>query len=912
MGLIKYILNTDSRRSLRKIGATADKIMEMSPIYEKMTDEELRGQTAIFKERIAKGETLDQILPEAFAVVREASYRVLNMRHYKVQLMGGICVHQGRVAELKTGEGKTLMATLPAYLNALSGKGVHIVTVNDYLAKRDADWMGKVHRFLGLTVGVNVHELTDDAKRDAYNCDITYGTNNEFGFDYLRDNLKVHLKQMVQRGLNFAIVDEVDSILIDEARTPLIISGKGNKSSELYVQTDKFVRSLKGKKLAEGEKLEDDEERAEIIDFVINIKEKSVQITESGSRKAERFFGIDNLADIEHADLNHHIQQALKAHYIFKRDNDYIVQDNEIIIVDEVTGRLMIGRRYSEGLHQAIEAKERVVVRNENQTQATITFQNYFRLYAKLSGMTGTAKTEEEEFKTIYGLDVLEIPTNKPVQRIDQNDVVYSTHKGKLRAIIDEIARLNEKGQPVLVGTVTVEKSEEISRELLKRRVRHQILNAKNHRREAEIIAQAGKLGAVTIATNMAGRGTDILLGGNPEYLAKQDLINRGIDPEIIETAISYVQNVSEEVEKVRAEYRKLLAEHSKVTDQEKAKVMELGGLFILGTERHESRRIDNQLRGRAGRQGDPGESRFYISLEDDLASRFGGDRLQRVYSMFKVDENTPIEAKTLSRSIENAQRTIEGKNFGIRKHILGYDDVMNRQRTVMYEERMKVLRGESVHQDVLNLIPDYVTDLFYQVVNVAHEPSSWDMDALNKLLEERVLPVGIQYIDREKLINWDAKYIIKKTIEKVIECYEEKIEAYKEKSIDYHEVERMILLRTVDTKWIEHIDMMDRLKRGISLRSFANEDPLNAYKREGLEMFEDMTASIQEETVKYLLKIEVERVPQRQERKDFVQSGGALDPENKTVVNKNANIGRNDPCPCGSGKKYKNCCGKN
>ena len=912
MGLIKYILNTDSRRSLRKIGATADKIMEMSPIYEKMTDEELRGQTAIFKERIAKGETLDQILPEAFAVVREASYRVLNMRHYKVQLMGGICVHQGRVAELKTGEGKTLMATLPAYLNALSGKGVHIVTVNDYLAKRDADWMGKVHRFLGLTVGVNVHELTDDAKRDAYNCDITYGTNNEFGFDYLRDNLKVHLKQMVQRGLNFAIVDEVDSILIDEARTPLIISGKGNKSSELYVQTDKFVRSLKGKKLAEGEKLEDDEERAEIIDFVINIKEKSVQITESGSRKAERFFGIDNLADIEHADLNHHIQQALKAHYIFKRDNDYIVQDNEIIIVDEFTGRLMIGRRYSEGLHQAIEAKERVVVRNENQTQATITFQNYFRLYAKLSGMTGTAKTEEEEFKTIYGLDVLEIPTNKPVQRIDQNDVVYSTHKGKLRAIIDEIARLNEKGQPVLVGTVTVEKSEEISRELLKRRVRHQILNAKNHRREAEIIAQAGKLGAVTIATNMAGRGTDILLGGNPEYLAKQDLINRGIDPEIIETAISYVQNVSEEVEKVRAEYRKLLAEHSKVTDQEKAKVMELGGLFILGTERHESRRIDNQLRGRAGRQGDPGESRFYISLEDDLASRFGGDRLQRVYSMFKVDENTPIEAKTLSRSIENAQRTIEGKNFGIRKHILGYDDVMNRQRTVMYEERMKVLRGESVHQDVLNLIPDYVTDLFYQVVNVAHEPSSWDMDALNKLLEERVLPVGIQYIDREKLINWDAKYIIKKTIEKVIECYEEKIEAYKEKSIDYHEVERMILLRTVDTKWIEHIDMMDRLKRGISLRSFANEDPLNAYKREGLEMFEDMTASIQEETVKYLLKIEVERVPQRQERKDFVQSGGALDPENKTVVNKNANIGRNDPCPCGSGKKYKNCCGKN
>lgn len=909
MGLIKYILNTDSRRSLRKIGAMADNIMAMSPTYEKMTDDELRNQTVLFKERLAKGETLEDILPEAFAVVREASYRVLNMRHYKVQLMGGICVHQGRVAELKTGEGKTLMATLPAYLNALSGKGVHIVTVNDYLAKRDADWMGKVHRFLGLTVGVNVHELTDDDKRAAYACDITYGTNNEFGFDYLRDNLKVRLNQMVQRGLNFAIVDEVDSILIDEARTPLIISGKGNKSSEMYAQADKFVRTLKGKKIVEGEEQEENEN--EVVDFTVNIKEKTVQITESGSRKAERFFGIENIADIEHADLNHHIQQALKAHYIFKRDNDYIVQDNEIIIVDEFTGRLMIGRRYSEGLHQAIEAKERVVIRNENQTQATITFQNYFRLYSKLSGMTGTAKTEEEEFKTIYGLDVLEIPTNKPLQRIDANDVVYSTHKGKLRAIVEEIVKLHEAGQPVLVGTVTVEKSEEISRELLKRRVKHQILNAKNHRREAEIIAQAGKLGAVTIATNMAGRGTDILLGGNPEYLAKQDLFNRGIDANVIESAISYVQNVSDEVEEVRKEYRKLLAEHTKVTEVEKQKVMELGGLFILGTERHESRRIDNQLRGRAGRQGDPGFSRFYISLEDDLASRFGGERLQRVYSMFKVDEDTPIEAKTLSRSIENAQRTIEGKNFGIRKHILGYDDVMNRQRIVMYEERMKVLRGENVHQDVLNLIPDYVTDLFHQVVNVAQEPSSWDMDALNKLLEERVLPVRTAYIDREKLINWDAKYIIKKTIEKVIECYEDKIERYKEKDIDYHEVERIILLKTVDSKWIEHIDMMDRLKRGISLRSFANEDPLNAYKREGLEMFEEMTASIQEDTVKYLLKIEVEKVPTRVERKNYVESGGALDTEQKTVVNRGASIGRNDPCPCGSGKKYKNCCGR-
>jgi len=893
MGLIKFILESDSRRSLKKIGAIADKIMAMSPTYEKMSDEELRGQTDLFKQRIQKGESLDSILPEAFAVVREASYRVLNMRHYKVQLMGGICVHQGRVAELKTGEGKTLMSTLPAYLNALTGKGVHIVTVNDYLAKRDADWMGKVHRFLGLTVGVNVHDISDDAKRQAYACDITYGTNNEFGFDYLRDNLKTHMNQMVQRGLEFAIVDEVDSILIDEARTPLIISGRGNKSSEMYTQADRLVRSL----------VKDE-------DFTIDIKEKSVQITESGSRKAEAFFNIDNLSDIEHADLNHHIQQALKAHHIFKRDNDYIVQDNEIIIVDEFTGRLMIGRRYSEGLHQAIEAKERVVIRNENQTQATITFQNYFRLYKKLSGMTGTAKTEEEEFKSIYGLDVLEIPTNKPVIRIDCHDAVYATHKGKIKAIIEEIVALHEKGQPVLVGTVTVEKSEEISRELLKRRVRHQILNAKNHRREAEIIAQAGKLGAVTIATNMAGRGTDIMLGGNAEFLAKQDLRNHGVEEDVIEMAVSYVQNVPEEVEEVRKQYRDLLQKYNKEIESERQKVIELGGLYILGTERHESRRIDNQLRGRAGRQGDPGVSKFYISLEDDLASRFGGERLQSIYSMFKVEEDTPIEAKMLSRSIENAQRTIEGKNFGIRKHILGYDDVMNRQRMVMYEERLKVLRGESVHQDVLNLIPDYVREQFEKTVHISDEPSTWDKDALNKILEERVLPIGTDFITDEKLEKWDYKFILNKTIEKVIECYEEKIERHKEKGIDYHEVERIIFLRNVDSKWIEHIDSMDRLKRGISLRAYGNEDPLISYKKEGLEMFEDMTASIQEETVKFLLKIEVEKVPTRVERKNFVENGGSLENRPHTVVN-NVDVGRNDPCPCGSGKKYKNCCGR-
>ena len=894
MGLIRYILSTDSRISLKRIRSQAEKIMALSSKYEKMTDEELKGQTAILKDRLAKGETLEDILNDAFAVVREASFRVLNMRHYLVQLMGGICVHQGRVAELKTGEGKTLMATLPAYLNALSGKGVHIVTVNDYLAKRDAEWMGKVHRFLGLTVGVNVHDMTDDQKRAAYACDITYGTNNEFGFDYLRDTLKTRLADMVQRGLNFAIVDEVDSILIDEARTPLIISGKGEKSSTLYLDCNRFVKTLK---------LDED--------FTVDIQEKSVQITEQGAAKAERFFNVQNLADIENADLNHHIQQALKAHYIFKRDSDYIVSDGEIVIVDEFTGRLMIGRRYSEGLHQAIEAKENVTVRNENKTYATITFQNYFRLYNKLSGMTGTAKTEEEEFRTIYGLDVLEIPTNKPVQRKDLPDVIYSTAAGKTRAIIKEIIERHEKGQPVLVGTVTVEKSEEISRWLLKNRIKHNILNAKNHKREAEIIAQAGKLGAVTIATNMAGRGTDILLGGNPEYLAKQDLKNEGIDDETIETATSYVQNVSDEVKAVRERYRELLKKHSEVTDKEKEEVIALGGLHIIGTERHESRRIDNQLRGRAGRQGDPGSSLFFISLEDDLAKRFGGERLQGIYNAFKVDEDTPLQSKMLSRSIENAQRTIEGKNFGIRKHIIQYDDVMNTQRKVMYEERMKVLRGENVHQDVLNLIPDYVTDIINSNVNKGQEPSSWDKDKLNRALEEKALPAETAYITDEILSKWDYDYIVKETVAKVIDCYEEKIAAYREDGIDFNEFERFVFLKVVDTKWIDHIDAMDRLKRGISLRGYANEDPVIAYKKEGLEMFEEMTESIQNDVTNILLKSEIRKVPQKEEKKDLVETGGSRDASSSGPIVSAQTIGRNDPCPCGSGKKFKNCCGK-
>ena len=897
MGLIKYILNSDSRSSLRKIKAQTEKVLALAPKYEKMSDEELKNQTDVLKDRLKKGETLENIMFDAFAVVREASYRVLNMRHYPVQIMGGICVHQGRVAELKTGEGKTLMATLPAYLNALSEKGVHIVTVNDYLAKRDSEWMGKVYRFLGLTVGVNTHDLTDDQKRAAYACDITYGTNNEFGFDYLRDNLKVRMSDMVQRGLNFAIVDEVDSILIDEARTPLIISGRGEKSSALYFDCNRFVKTL----------IPDE-------DYTLDIEDKTVQITEDGARKAEKFFGIENLADIENSEINHHIQQALKAHFIFKRDSDYIVSDGEIIIVDEFTGRLMIGRRYSEGLHQAIEAKENVTVRNENKTYATITFQNYFRLYHKLSGMTGTAKTEEEEFRTIYGLDVLEIPTNKPVQRIDLPDVIYSTAAGKNRAIVKEIIERHATGQPILVGTVTVEKSEEISRWLIKNKVKHNILNAKNHKREAEIIAQAGKKGAVTIAMNMAGRGTDILLGGNPEFMAIQDLRNEGISDELISVATSYVQNITDEQKAVREKYREYLKEHEEVTDAEKKEVVALGGLHIIGTERHESRRIDNQLRGRSGRQGDPGSSLFFISLEDDLAKRFGGERLQSIYRTFKVDEDTPLQSRMLSRSIENAQKTIEGKNFGIRKHIIEYDDVMNLQRKIIYEERMKVLRGDDVHQDVLNLIPDYVGDIIRNNADMKQSPVDWDKEKLNKALEDRALPRDTAFITDEVLENWDAEYIIEKAVEKVIACYEEKIAGYKEQGLDFSDFERFIFLKVVDNKWIDHIDAMDKLKRGISLRGYANEDPVIAYKKEGFEMFEEMTASIQEDVVSLLLKSELKKVEEpKEEKRDFVENGGANDgSRSNSPIVKTSTVGRNDPCPCGSGKKFKNCCGRN
>ena len=893
MGLFRYILSGESRRALKRLDKMADKVISLEEKYKEMSNAELTAQTAALKERLKKGETVDDILYDAFAVVREAAYRVLNMRHYKVQIIGGICLHQGRVAEMKTGEGKTLVATLPAYLNALTEKGVHIVTVNDYLAMRDSEWMGKIHRFLGLTVGVAVSGMTDDEKRAAYACDITYGTNNEMGFDYLRDNLKDNVSAMVQRGHAFAIVDEVDSILIDEARTPLIISGAGGESSEKYVTANRFVKTLVADK-----------------DFTVDIKEKSVQITETGAAKAEKFFNLANFADIENADLSHHIQQALKANYIFKRDNDYVVSDGEVIIVDEFTGRLMIGRRYSDGLHQAIEAKEGVKIRNENKTLATITFQNYFRIYKKLSGMTGTAKTEEEEFRAIYGLDVLEIPTNKPVIRKDMPDVIYKTVAGKNRAIIKEIAKLHEKGQPVLVGTVTVEKSEEISKLLIKKGIKHNVLNAKNHSKEADIVAQAGRFGAVTIATNMAGRGTDILLGGNPEFMAKRKLRDEGIENDVIELATSFITDIPDDVKAVRERYNEIYAQYKTQTDAEKEKVIAAGGLHILGTERHESRRIDNQLRGRSGRQGDPGSSTFFISLEDDLAKRFGGERMQRIYSFFNISEDEPIQSKMLSHSIENAQRAIEGRNFGIRKHVLEYDDVMNKQREVMYDERMKVITSQDVHEKILNLIPDYAAYVVGSVIDNENKPETWDLDALNAAIENKLLPKDSEFVTKERAENWDYEYLMEKLVQEVIATYEDKIAAYKEKGIDFYKIEKFMLLRIIDSKWIDHIDAMDQLRKGISLRGYGNVDPVVEYKKEGFEMFEDLTASIQDETAYILLKGELREQPVvHKNPNQFVtnQDKG----ENVWKSNKKK-IGRNDPCPCGSGKKYKDCCGKN
>ena len=931
MGIFGFLANSDSKRSLKKLNKIADSVEALDSKYAAMDDETLKSQTNVLKERLKAGETTDDILPDAFAALREAAWRVLNMKHFRVQIIGGICLHQGRIAEMRTGEGKTLVATLPSYLNALTGKSVHVVTVNDYLAKRDAEWMGKVHKFMGLTVGVIVPGMDDDEKREAYKADIVYGTNNEFGFDYLRDNLKTDLSKMVQRDLSFAIVDEVDSILIDEARTPLIISGKGEKSSDLYVQVDKFVRTLsggfddelkeeedeafraareaakdnKGKKknkkaLAEAA-AEDDSEEEEYADYtkmsleeqanyeaaqeekrriaaqnapegkkalaknkdwdyIVNRKDKTVELTDSGAQKAERFFRIDNIAEIAHADLNHHIQQALKAHKLFKRDEDYIVNDGEVIIVDEFTGRLMIGRRYSDGLHQAIEAKEGVEVRSENKTYATITFQNYFRLYGKLSGMTGTAKTEEAEFRTIYSLDVIEIPTNKPIKRVDLPDMVYSTLEGKKRAVVQEIIERNKSGQPVLVGTASVDKSEEISRLLHKNGVKHNILNAKNHEREAEIVAQAGRFGAVTIATNMAGRGTDILLGGNPEYLAKKRLREEGAEHEDIELAVStYITDVDDKILALRERYKKVYEHYKAETDKEKEQVIAAGGLCIIGTERHESRRIDNQLRGRAGRQGDIGMSVFFLSLEDDLVKRFGGERMKSLYNFFKIDEDTCLQSKMLSRGIANAQKAIEGRNFGIRKNVLQYDDVMNKQREVMYAERMKVLKGENVHDQVLKYIPDYVEEVVRTAVNADDMPELWNESELNAALETKLLPEGTNYVTREKLEKWDYPLAIQKITAKTIKEYEKKIEEISAMGVDFSDVERRVLLMTVDRNWIDHIDAMDQLRKGIGLRAYGQVDPIISYKKEGFDMFDEMVERIQRTTISVLLKVRIE-----------------------------------------------------
>ena len=931
MGIFGFLANSDSKRSLKKLNKIADSVEALDSKYAAMDDETLKSQTNVLKERLKAGETTDDILPDAFAALREAAWRVLNMKHFRVQIIGGICLHQGRIAEMRTGEGKTLVATLPSYLNALTGKSVHVVTVNDYLAKRDAEWMGKVHKFMGLTVGVIVPGMDDDEKREAYKADIVYGTNNEFGFDYLRDNLKTDLSKMVQRDLSFAIVDEVDSILIDEARTPLIISGKGEKSSDLYVQVDKFVRTLsggfddelkeeedeafraareaakenKGKKknkkaLAEAA-AEDDSEEEEYADYtkmsleeqanyeaaqeekrriaaqnapegkkalaknkdwdyIVNRKDKTVELTDSGAQKAERFFRIDNIAEIAHADLNHHIQQALKAHKLFKRDEDYIVNDGEVIIVDEFTGRLMIGRRYSDGLHQAIEAKEGVEVRSENKTYATITFQNYFRLYGKLSGMTGTAKTEEAEFRTIYSLDVIEIPTNKPIKRVDLPDMVYSTLEGKKRAVVQEIIERNKSGQPVLVGTASVDKSEEISRLLHKNGIKHNILNAKNHEREAEIVAQAGRFGAVTIATNMAGRGTDILLGGNPEYLAKKRLREEGAAHEDIELAVStYITDVDDKILALRERYKKVYEHYKAETDKEKEQVIAAGGLCIIGTERHESRRIDNQLRGRAGRQGDIGMSVFFLSLEDDLVKRFGGERMKALYNFFKIDEDTCLQSKMLSRGIANAQKAIEGRNFGIRKNVLQYDDVMNKQREVMYAERMKVLKGENVHDQVLKYIPDYVEEVVRTAVNADDMPELWNESELNAALETKLLPEGTNYVTREKLEKWDYPLAIQKITAKTIKEYEKKIEEISAMGVDFSDVERRVLLMTVDRNWIDHIDAMDQLRKGIGLRAYGQVDPIISYKKEGFDMFDEMVERIQRTTISVLLKVRIE-----------------------------------------------------
>ena len=908
MGLMKKIFGDYSSRELKSIYPIVDKIEAMADEYKAMSDEALRAKTTEFKERLQNGETLDDILPEAFATVREAADRVLGMRPYRVQLVGGIVLHQGRIAEMKTGEGKTLVATLPAYLNALTGKGVHIVTVNDYLAKRDSEWMGKVHRFLGLKVGLIVHGLTTKERQAAYAADITYGTNNEMGFDYLRDNMCIYSSELVQRGHAFAIVDEVDSILIDEARTPLIISGQGEKSTQLYDMAEMFVSRLKKQVVVQVDNKEEEDTSID-ADYIVDEKAKTAMLTARGISKAEEFFHVENLSDPENATLSHHINQAIKAHGVMKRDIDYVVKDGEVIIVDEYTGRLMFGRRYSNGLHQAIEAKEHVTVASENKTLATITFQNYFRLYDKLSGMTGTAMTEEEEFGTIYELDIVEIPTNKPVQRVDHHDVVYKTEAGKLRAVVNQIAECHEKGQPVLVGTVSIEKSEQLSDMLKKRGIRHNVLNAKNHEKEAEIVAQAGKLGAVTVATNMAGRGTDIMLGGNAEYLARADLVKAGYSDEVIADATGYAETDNEEILAARKLFAEKMAQHKAVISEEAEKVRAAGGLFIIGTERHESRRIDNQLRGRAGRQGDPGETRFYISLEDDLMRLFGGERIQNMMEKFDLDEDTPIENKMLTKAIENAQTTVESRNFQSRKSVLEYDDVMNKQREIIYAQRREVLDGKDLKDTILSMTRTAIAD---HVAMAFGEVQALDAAGCREMLrglEGLYFPKDtFQFTEDEaaEKTQQDFTDLFMEAAEKTYEAKEAEIGTPL-----MRELERVIMLRVVDEYWMDHIDAMDDLKQGIRLRAYANTDPVIAYKQESLTMFEEMVSAIQTETVRRMFSVRLkkdEEVKRERVAKGMVENvgGDGTAPKKQPVkVNK---IGRNDPCPCGSGLKWKKC----
>ena len=903
--VMEKIIGNYSDRELKRIYPIMEQVISLEDDYKKLTDEELKAKTPQFKERLANGETLDDILPEAFATVREAAWRVLQMRHFPVQVLGGIVLHQGRIAEMKTGEGKTLVSTLPAYLNALTGKGVHIVTVNDYLAKRDSEWMGKIYQFLGLSVGLIIHDLDNKQRQEAYAADITYGTNNELGFDYLRDNMVIYKEQMVQRGQNFAIVDEVDSILIDEARTPLIISGMGDKSTELYRVADSFAKSLRKKVFVElDSKAENDDIDA---DYIVDEKARTCTLTKSGVEKAEKFFNIDNLSNPDNMTISHHINQAIRANGYMKRDVDYVVKDGEVVIVDEHTGRTMPGRRYSDGLHQAIEAKEGVKVERESKTLATITFQNYFRLYGKLSGMTGTATTEETEFQEIYKLDVVVIPTNKPMIRKDLPDLVYKNERGKIDCIIKDIMAVHETGQPILVGTVTIEKSELISKHLKKLGIKHEVLNAKYHEKEAEIIAQTGKIGAVTIATNMAGRGTDIMLGGNAEYMALKELRKKGYDEKLIAEANSYADTENEEILAIRKEFNELFAKHKVETSKEREEVVKLGGLYILGTERHESRRIDNQLRGRAGRQGDPGTSRFYLSLEDDLMRLFGSDRLTNMVDALGLQDDEPIEHKILSSQIENAQKRVEGKNFQIRKNVLQYDDVMNQQREIIYGQRQKVLNGEDLRDTILKMLDDVVAKRVQSVVGEAKYPDDWDLESLADWAEQTFFQPRVTFT-KEELEDLTPDRLTNIYQEVAQAAYQAKEEEFGE---NMRELERIILLQVVDMKWMDHIDAMDQMKNGIGLRAYAQTDPVVEYKFVGFEMFEEMIAAIQEDTIKYLMGARLQKELKREQvAKPQQASHGGDDSVKKQPVRKGQKVGRNDPCPCGSGKKYKKCCG--